>query len=106
MYVSSYKFIIFIFFFIYTLFLFFFFLFFFQAEDGIRDLTVTGVQTWLFRSEVLRGRGNGGRGRVMGRVAHVHLGSPPVVRAEVYPSRGPSREGLGASFRRGGLLDI
>src|SRR2546430_11718618 len=24
--------------------------FFFQAEDGIRDLTVTGVQTWLFRS--------------------------------------------------------
>src|SRR5688572_31491780 len=26
-------------------FLFFFFFFFFQAEDGIRDLTVTGVQT-------------------------------------------------------------
>src|SRR2546430_12008963 len=25
------------------------FLFFFQAEDGIRDLTVTGVQTVLFR---------------------------------------------------------
>src|SRR6266568_1397753 len=24
--------------------------FFFQAEDGIRDGTVTGVQTWLFRS--------------------------------------------------------
>src|SRR2546430_4317412 len=24
--------------------------FFFQAEDGIRDLTVTGVQTCLFRS--------------------------------------------------------
>src|SRR6267378_5853956 len=24
--------------------------FFFQAEDGIRDLYVTGVQTWLFRS--------------------------------------------------------
>src|SRR6266852_7577365 len=24
--------------------------FFFQAEDGIRDATVTGVQTWLFRS--------------------------------------------------------
>src|SRR5688572_31760065 len=24
--------------------------FFFQAEDGIRDLTVTGVQTLLFRS--------------------------------------------------------
>src|SRR2546429_1513553 len=25
-------------------------LFFFQAEDGIRDVAVTGVQTWLFRS--------------------------------------------------------
>src|SRR5207302_7292172 len=24
--------------------------FFFQAEDGIRDFHVTGVQTWLFRS--------------------------------------------------------
>src|SRR2546430_9934899 len=29
---------------------YFFFFFFFQAEDGIRDLTVTGVQTCLFRS--------------------------------------------------------
>src|SRR5262249_57356799 len=26
------------------------FCFFFQAEDGIRDWSVTGVQTWLFRS--------------------------------------------------------
>src|SRR5207248_5745454 len=26
--------------------------FFFQAEDGIRDRTVTGVQTWLFRSKI------------------------------------------------------
>src|SRR6266511_2232107 len=26
------------------------FFFFFQAEDGIRDFHVTGVQTWLFRS--------------------------------------------------------
>src|SRR5438270_8416762 len=32
-----------LFFFIYIIFVFFFF--FFQAEDGIRDLTVTGVQT-------------------------------------------------------------
>src|SRR6267378_6838933 len=29
---------------------FLFFFFFFQAEDGIRDLYVTGVQTLLFRS--------------------------------------------------------
>src|SRR5688572_31416355 len=32
-------------FFVFLLSLFFFFFFFFQAEDGIRDLTVTGVQT-------------------------------------------------------------
>src|SRR5207302_2689773 len=32
-------------FFILTLFLLFFFFFFFQAEDGIRDFHVTGVQT-------------------------------------------------------------
>src|SRR5688572_31552099 len=31
--------------FLFLCFLFFFFFFFFQAEDGIRDLTVTGVQT-------------------------------------------------------------
>src|SRR5687767_15746583 len=29
---------------------YYFFFFFFQAEDGIRDKLVTGVQTWLFRS--------------------------------------------------------
>src|SRR5688572_31078624 len=33
------------FFFLTSFFFFFFFFFFFQAEDGIRDLTVTGVQT-------------------------------------------------------------
>src|SRR5688572_32547897 len=32
-------------FFFFDMFFFFFFFFFFQAEDGIRDLTVTGVQT-------------------------------------------------------------
>src|SRR5437879_3041791 len=30
----------------------FYIFFFFQAEDGIRDTSVTGVQTWLFRSHV------------------------------------------------------
>src|SRR2546421_1583496 len=34
-----------LFFFFYIVFNFFFFVFFFQAEDGIRDLIVTGVQT-------------------------------------------------------------
>src|SRR5438270_5149140 len=38
-------FVFFFFLFFYLLFVFFFFFFFFQAEDGIRDLTVTGVQT-------------------------------------------------------------
>src|SRR5690554_7121260 len=33
------------FFFFYSFFFFFFFFFFFQAEDGIRDADVTGVQT-------------------------------------------------------------
>src|SRR5205085_5497965 len=31
--------------FVFFFFFYFFFFFFFQAEDGIRDLTVTGVQT-------------------------------------------------------------
>src|SRR5688572_30924462 len=34
-----------VFFLFYYILIFFFFFFFFQAEDGIRDLTVTGVQT-------------------------------------------------------------
>src|SRR5690349_22931314 len=37
--------LVFIFFFFYLVFFDFFFFFFFQAEDGIRDLYVTGVQT-------------------------------------------------------------
>src|SRR5437867_6149896 len=39
------MFFIFFLFFFFILFVFFFFFFFFQAEDGIRDRTVTGVQT-------------------------------------------------------------
>src|SRR2546430_2389955 len=57
-------------FFIYLVVVFFsslsdiFFFFFFQAEDGIRDLTVTGVQTcalpiWLGEQITERGIGNG-----------------------------------------------
>src|SRR5688572_30917839 len=44
-------------------FVLFFFFFFFQAEDGIRDLTVTGVQTCAL--PICR-RGPGNR-RVLGR---------------------------------------
>src|SRR5689334_23906394 len=42
---SSFIFSFFFFFVFFVLFFFFFFFFFFQAEDGIRDGTVTGVQT-------------------------------------------------------------
>src|SRR5688572_31646758 len=47
-----YVFLLFLFLFVYVFFIFFFF----QAEDGIRDLTVTGVQTcalpiWMLASE-------------------------------------------------------
>src|SRR5216684_720577 len=34
------------------------FFFFFQAEDGIRDVAVTGIQTWLFRSPDSSGKGH------------------------------------------------
>src|SRR2546427_976782 len=44
---------------IYTLFLFCFF--FFQAEDGIRDLTVTGVQTCALPISRLHGGGDEAR---------------------------------------------
>src|SRR5205085_4177279 len=49
---------------------FLFFFFFFQAEDGIRDLTVTGVQTCalpIFEILPHRGRRAGSRGRSGGR---------------------------------------
>src|SRR5699024_11267002 len=40
-----------------------FLFFFFQAEDGIRDRNVTGVQTLLFRSVPPASRGRRGRRR-------------------------------------------
>src|SRR5688572_32548323 len=43
--VSIMFFLFFFYFFFFISIFFFFFFFFFQAEDGIRDLTVTGVQT-------------------------------------------------------------
>src|SRR5437763_12168532 len=43
------------FFFVFFLFVFFFF-FFFQAEDGIRDTSVTGVQTCALPISTLLGR--------------------------------------------------
>src|SRR5690349_18968563 len=98
------------FFFYYYIFLLFSFFFFFQAEDGIRDLYVTGVQTYAlpifgpslerdglrFASRVLtgpaelaalRGRGRGGdpveRGRALAgqRGFHVHGDGPHLDRS-------------------------
>src|SRR3989441_8968693 len=46
--------------------------FFFQAEDGIRDKLVTGVQTCLFRSK----KGTGGGGPSIAYDSYVAAGSP------------------------------
>src|SRR5689334_24790387 len=63
-------------FFTFLIFFFFFFFFFFQAEDGIRDGTVTGVQTCAlpisstpisFPSTSRRWMRTGGRSRPCGR---------------------------------------
>src|SRR5687768_18290406 len=56
-----YYLVFFFFFFFFHIFSFFFFFFFFQAEDGIRDVAVTGVQTcalpilspWTFRNRLV-----------------------------------------------------
>src|SRR5205085_6279588 len=48
-------------FFLFISFFFFFFFFFFQAEDGMRDLTVAGVQMCALPISSLRGRWAAGR---------------------------------------------
>src|SRR5215469_5602455 len=62
--------------------LYFFFFFFFQAEDGIRDLYVTGVQTCalpISGGERAAGRRDDppDRGRFLGRVDRLDLGLDP-----------------------------
>src|SRR5690349_23307120 len=63
---------------------FFFFFFFFQAEDGIRDLYVTGVQTCALPISLLGGLGPPGRQRLVGRLDRAPglLGPHPRHRAE------------------------
>src|SRR5688572_31026261 len=56
--------------------LIFFFFFFFQAEDGIRDLTVTGVQTVLFRSWGKDFDGGGPQVELLRRVSHWLMKEP------------------------------
>src|SRR3989475_5796350 len=70
------------------------FVFFFQAEDGIRDLTVTGVQRVLFRSRIAPGVAYDPRG------ARAAFRGPPrlPVRA-AGPARGGGRGGAAAASR-------
>src|SRR2546430_6063709 len=80
--------------------MFLFFFFFFQAEDGIRDLTVTGVQTCALpisiANQVLVSRWFcARRGRAMG-FAYLGLGSGGVVapRSEEHTSELQSQSNL------------
>src|SRR5256886_8285989 len=82
-----------------------YFFFFFQAEDGIRDLTVTGVQTCALPISHRRGLpghdpalgeprespGRGGRGQARNRQGRQVLARPGV-RAEANPRRPRSEE--------------
>src|SRR2546430_14502027 len=67
--------------------------FFFQAEDGIRDLTVTGVQTCalpIFRGVREKANGMKTYGELLGRMT----GSTPSLAIEVY--KRPEASGLTA----------
>src|SRR5438067_10007904 len=96
-----YYFFIFIFFFFFFFCLFFFFFFFFQAEDGIRDRNVTGVQTCalpIFR-DLLGGRG---RGRRLAGRRRIHSRRAWLRRPLVVPARAaaPSRAARGGADRK------
>src|SRR5215469_18028602 len=69
----------------------FFFFFFFQAEDGIRDLYVTGVQTCALPISL-----GGGDGGPRGRTVWPSSGSPD--RGLRNPSSGPHRREAGAGL--------
>src|SRR6266536_1009750 len=82
------------------------FFFFFQAEDGIRDPLVTGVQTCalpifqrgLHRSAAQEGRGRGGaRERLRTERRGLH---PAVAHHSRLPSRGGLRAGPQGAARR------
>src|SRR5438105_8735587 len=82
----------FLFYYCFFFFLYFVFFFFFQAEDGIRDPLVTGVQRVLFRSRgpgAGSARGTGARAAAAPRAAHslAGPGGPP----GPAPARGAGR---------------
>src|SRR5690349_23024144 len=72
----------------------FFFFFFFQAEDGIRDLYVTGVQTCALPIS--------GHLRCIVDDYHEYLDDAPVSRMARLMARGPSAESLRSEERRVG----
>src|SRR5437867_13216929 len=78
------------------------FFFFFQAEDGIRDRTVTGVQTLLFRSRRSRGI-HLARGRCGDRVRAARRGGGVGARVGGGNGRARSEERrVGEEWRWGG----
>src|SRR6266542_3156339 len=115
MYVIFYLFFFFFFFFCSQIFLFFFF--FFQAEDGIRDATVTGVQTCalpisLRNAEMYDERTRQARvQRGFSRIAMV-LGEPLSLTATLDAAAQAATEALGGDFaavlmpRRDGELKL
>src|SRR3989475_12816094 len=87
--------------------LLFYFFFFFQAEDGIRDLTVTGVQTCalpISRAEVAKCAsplgGRAGRARRRRPRQHSASGGARTLAREPSASRAPSRTRRRRSLRK------
>src|SRR3712207_9283588 len=86
--------------------------FFFQAEDGIRDIGVTGVQTCVFRSEPLGGEARGDAAEAGDHLVENEQDPVPVAdraqplevpdRRDAHPGRDRKRVGLGKSGRPGG----
>src|SRR5882757_9673627 len=72
------------------------FYFFFQAEDGIRDIGVTGVQTCALPIWLLRRRLPGHRGGPAGRDRVLHRGAGPD-----RPATAPRAEAPPESLDRG-----
>src|SRR2546429_3030255 len=84
--------------------------FFFQAEDGIRDVAVTGVQTcalpiWIRFFDSALAYGDGHSERLIGEVLQAHLRAGRVVVATKVPPRNeewPGKAGKRSEERRVG----
>src|SRR5437763_5878483 len=87
----------------------FFFFFFFQAEDGIRDTSVTGVQTCAFRSDRDVGHSESFRGALVYPSLGVDVSNGPH-RGRIYCSwmdltpANATEIGRASCRERGGML--